>query len=104
MESNTLKSIWFMEGLSSQRDIIMAVIDARQSFDLSFRIIASHRGNRPEITSVADLSLVEPKGDTERLEFIKSVVAKENVITIQAGRNCRWMEETDGRLKRLVYR
>ncbi len=93
MEANTLKSIWFMEGLSSQRDIIMAVIDARQSLDLSFRIIASHRGSRPEITSVADLSLVEPKGDTERLEFIKSVVAENNVVTIQAGRNCRWMEE-----------
>lgn len=88
-----MKSIWFMEGLSSQRDIIMAVIEARQSLGLSFRVIASHRGNRPEITSVADLSLVEPKGDTERLEFIKSVVEQNNVVTIQAGRNCRWMEE-----------
>lgn len=81
-----------MEGLSSQRDIIIAVTEARQLLGQSFRIIASHSGNRPEITSVADISLVEPKDDDERLDFIKSVVLEYDVIAIQAGRNCRWME------------
>ncbi|CUB06663.1 ATP-grasp domain-containing protein [Marinomonas fungiae] len=88
-----MKSIWFMEGLSSQRDIIVATIEARQLLGLSFRVIASHRSNRPEITSVADISLVEPKGDAERVEFIKTVVLEHNVAAILAGRNCRWMEE-----------
>ena len=88
-----MKSIWYMEGLSSQRDIIMTVIETRRAMGLPFNIIASHSDNLPEITSVADLSLVEPKGDTERLEFIKLVVMENNVVTIQTGRNCRWMEE-----------
>lgn len=88
-----LKSIWFMEGLSSQRDIIIAVKEVRDTQSLSFNIIASHRGSRPEITSVADISFVEPKNDLDRLEFIKSVIGLHNVVSIHGGRNCRWLEE-----------
>ncbi|HHP5493069.1 TPA: ATP-grasp domain-containing protein [Aeromonas veronii] len=88
-----LKSIWFMEGLSSQRDIVLAVTDMRKQFGHAFKVIASHRGNRPEITSVADVSLTEPKQDSERLEFIKNVVAEFNVAAIHTGRNCHWFEE-----------
>ncbi len=88
-----LKSIWFMEGLSSQRDIVLAVTDMREKLGHAFKVIASHRGNRPEITSVADVSLTEPKQDSERLEFIKNVVAKFNVAAIHTGRNCHWFEE-----------
>ncbi|MGL5334632.1 MAG: ATP-grasp domain-containing protein [Enterovibrio sp.] len=88
-----MKSIWFMEGLSSQRDIIMAVQDLRQALSLPFRIIASHQDHRPEITSVADLSLVEPKNNADRIAFIKSIVAEHNVVAIQVGRNCSLMEE-----------
>jgi len=88
-----LNSIWFMEGLSSQRDIILAVKEARDLIQAQFKIIASHRGNRPEITSVADIALVEPKRDAERLEFIKKTVADHKVTSIHAGRNCAWFEE-----------
>lgn len=88
-----LKSIWFMEGLSSQRDIVLAVTDMREKLGHAFKVISSHRGNRPEITSVADVSLTEPKQDSERLEFIKNVVAEFNVAAIHTGRNCRWFEE-----------
>ncbi|HDU8490703.1 ATP-grasp domain-containing protein [Aeromonas hydrophila] len=88
-----LKSIWFMEGLSSQRDIVLAVTDMRKQFGHAFKVIASHRGNRPEITSVADVSLTEPKLDSERFEFIKNVVAEFNVAAIHTGRNCHWFEE-----------
>ena len=63
-----------MEGLSSQRDIILAVKEARDLIQAQFKIIASHRGNRPEITSVADIALVEPKRDAERLEFISAQI------------------------------
>lgn len=88
-----LKSIWFMEGLSSQRDIVLAVTDMRKQSGHAFKVIASHRGNRPEIISVADVSLTEPRLDSERLEFIKNVVAEFNVAAIHTGRNCHWFEE-----------
>ncbi|RKJ86240.1 carbamoyl-phosphate synthase large chain [Aeromonas veronii] len=88
-----LKYIWFMEGLSSQRDIVLAVMDMRKQFGHGFKVIASHRGNRPEIISVADVSLIEPKLDSERLEFIKNVVTEFNVVAIHTGRNCHWFEE-----------
>ncbi|MDM5103838.1 ATP-grasp domain-containing protein [Aeromonas salmonicida] len=87
------KAIWFMEGLSSQRDIVQSVIEMRESRNLTFTVIASHRSTRPEITSVADISLREPKADADRLCFIAEVVAVHNVVAIQAGRNCTWFEE-----------
>ena len=87
------KAIWFMEGLSSQRDIILSVMEMKKSCENPFLVIASHRSDRPEITSVADVSLVEPKADIARMQFIANVVAQYHVIAIQAGRNCAWFEE-----------
>lgn len=87
------KAIWFMEGLSSQRDIVLSVKEMKEAYGIPFLVIASHRGNRPEITSVADVSLVEPKDDAERLQFITKVVVDYHVVAIHAGRNCSWFEE-----------
>ena len=39
--------IWFLEGQSSQRDIL---IGAREALPADVKIFASHRRDRPEIT------------------------------------------------------
>lgn len=86
-------AIWFMEGMSSQRDLVLSTIQARQESGASFRVLASHRENRTEITSVADVGLVEPSDKDERLAFIVETVGKYNVKVIQAGRGCAWFEK-----------
>ena len=83
------KVIWFMEGLSSQRDILQAI----KSECPDITVIASHRHERSEILSEADHSYIEPTTDEERLKFISDVVGKHDVAVIHAGRNCRWFEE-----------
>lgn len=86
-------AIWFMEGMSSQRGILIAAAAARKDAGADFTIIGSHRANRPEIMSEADLSFHEPQCPQERLDFIVHIVGKHNVVAIQAGRGCRWFEE-----------
>ncbi len=81
-----------MEGLSSQRDILLSVKEAIPAIHL----IASHRSQRPEILSVADTSYLEPQNHTdeaEKLAFITDVVQKHNVQLIHCGRNCSWFEK-----------
>lgn len=81
-----------MEGLSSQRDILLSVKEAVPGIHL----VASHRSQRPEILSVADTSYLEPQNHTEeaeKLTFIRDVVQKHNVQLIHCGRNCSWFEK-----------
>ncbi|MEH3491554.1 carbamoyl-phosphate synthase large chain, partial [Enterobacter cloacae] len=47
------KKIWFMEGLSSQRDIIQGVKSFAQKNNFAITVFASHRNERNEILSVA---------------------------------------------------
>ncbi|MFS1162291.1 ATP-grasp domain-containing protein [Aeromonas salmonicida] len=93
------KAIWFMEGLSSQRDIVQSVIEMREEQQLSFTVIASHRSDRPEIISVADIALREPKVSDDRIHFIAEVVAKYNVVAIHSGRDCSWFETHRGTIE-----
>lgn len=88
-----LHAIWFMEGMSSQRDLILSTIQARNEFGLQFRVLASHRENRPEITGVADVGLIEPTDKDERLAFIMKTVSDYDVKVIQVGRGCAWFEK-----------
>ncbi|MDF7721031.1 carbamoyl-phosphate synthase large chain, partial [Enterobacter hormaechei subsp. xiangfangensis] len=48
------KKIWFMEGLSSQRDIIQGVKSFAKKNNFAITVFASHRNERNEILSVAD--------------------------------------------------
>lgn len=84
--------IWFMEGLSSQRDIIQSVNDFSRACGKPVTIYASHRNERNEILSLADFSLLEPKDDDRRLAFIEAIVKEHGINVIHTGRHCRWFE------------
>ena len=84
--------IWFMEGLSSQRDIIQSVNDFSKTCDRPITIYASHRNERNEILSLAHFSLIEPKDDEQRLAFIEAIVKEHAINVIHTGRHCQWFE------------
>ena len=59
--------IWFLEGQSSQRDVIAG---AREALPDAVRVFASHRQNRPEITGLADVAWREPQDNQERIAWV----------------------------------
>lgn len=75
--------IWLLEGQSSQRDII---IGAREALPAGVKIFASHRQDRPEITGLADVGLMEPKDNQERIEWVIQTAQANNIKVILAGR------------------
>ncbi|WP_300001328.1 ATP-grasp domain-containing protein [uncultured Cedecea sp.] len=87
--SNT---IWFMEGLSSQRDIISGIQAFFKKTHQAIRVIASHRHHRNEILSQADIALIEPVDEKYRLDFIAHTVKKYGVKALHCGRNSLWFE------------
>lgn len=82
--------IWFLEGQSSQREVIMG---AREALPAAVRIIASHRQAREEITGLADLALQEPRDNLERLEWILDTATQQGVKVLIAGRIGGFYEE-----------
>lgn len=80
------KSVWFMEGVSSQRDILTAVKKARAQGGYDFQVIASHRSNRPEILAEADHAYLEPVEAEQLLSFMQAVIARHNVVAVHAGK------------------
>jgi hypothetical protein len=75
--------IWFLEGQSSQRDII---IGARDALPPGARVFASHRQHRPEITAAADVSFIEPEDGGERIDWVLATATKYGIRVIVAGR------------------
>lgn len=75
--------IWFLEGQSSQREVIMG---ARAALPDSLRIVASHRQLRGEITGQADLALQEPEDDAERIDWVIDNARQLGVRVLVAGR------------------
>ncbi|MCV4265880.1 ATP-grasp domain-containing protein [Pseudomonas capsici] len=75
--------IWFLEGQSSQREVIMG---ARDALPKTVRIIASHRQDRPEITEQADVALQEPRNNAERIDWVIQTARELGVKVIIAGR------------------
>ncbi|HCC2748917.1 ATP-grasp domain-containing protein [Klebsiella pneumoniae] len=86
------KKIWFMEGLSSQRDIILGVKSFAEKNKQDIEVFSSHRKERNEILSVSDASFIEPKNEDDRLSFIHSVTTHHGINAIHTGRNCKWFE------------
>ncbi|BES86196.1 ATP-grasp domain-containing protein [Pectobacterium araliae] len=81
-----------MEGLSSQRDMILAIASFAKTRGADVTIFASHRNERNEILSLADCAFLEPKDETERLSFILTTVKTLGIHAIHAGRHGRWCE------------
>ena len=75
--------IWFLEGQSSQRDIILG---AREALPADVKIYASHRDDRPEITTGADVSFKEPRGAEERIAWVISTAKAHDIKVVLAGR------------------
>lgn len=75
--------IWFLEGQSSQRDVILG---AREALPSSVKIFASHRQDRPEITGTADVSLLEPKDPQLRTDWILQTAEENAIKVVLAGR------------------
>lgn len=75
--------IWFLEGQSSQRDILMG---AREALPAEVRIFASHRKDRPEITAQADVSFQEPMDNQERIDWVIATALEHRIKVILAGR------------------
>jgi biotin carboxylase len=75
--------IWFLEGQSSQREVIMG---AREALPASVKIIASHRHDRTEITGQADQAFQEPVANEERIDWVIETARSLEVKVIVAGR------------------
>ncbi|OBY48925.1 ATP-grasp domain-containing protein [Pseudomonas sp. AU12215] len=75
--------IWFLEGQSSQRDIILG---ARKALPAHIKICASHRQDRPEITANADVSFTEPTDNQERIDWVLDTAVTNGIKVILAGR------------------
>jgi biotin carboxylase len=89
--------IWFLEGQSSQRDIILG---AREALPAEVKIYASHRQDRPEITSVADVSFVEPADNQERIDWVIATAQAHQIKVVLAGRVGREFEHARERFER----
>lgn len=84
--------IWLMEGLSSQRDLIQGIRAFANLKQTDVTVIASHRNERHEILSQADIALTEPQDADDRLAFILTTVKKLGVEAIHTGRHAAWFE------------
>lgn len=85
-------TIWLMEGLSSQRDLIQGIRAFASLKQTDVTVIASHRNDRHEILSQADIALIEPQEAVDRLAFILATVKKLGVKAIHTGRHAAWLE------------
>ena len=75
--------IWFLEGQSSQRDVIAG---ARAALPETVRIFASHRQNRPEITGLADIGWREPLDNDARIAWVIEQARAQHIKVVLAGR------------------
>ena len=76
--------IWFLEGQSSQRDIILG---SKKSLPKDVKVYASHTGDRSEITSVADVSWIEPKEIGSRIDWVLDKATKHDIKVVLAGKS-----------------
>ncbi|WP_455233138.1 ATP-grasp domain-containing protein [Geopseudomonas aromaticivorans] len=75
--------IWFLQGQSSQRDVIEG---ARKALPAHIKIYASHTQDRPEITGMADVAWREPEDADERVEWVLAQAKAHGIKVILAGR------------------
>lgn len=80
---------WFAEGVSSQRDVVLAA--RQENPDVCF--LVSHHADRSEILSTGHKSVREPKHLSARLSFVQKTIAEHDVCLLHAGRSGQWYEE-----------
>ena len=99
-----LSAVWLAEGQSSQRDMLASLQSLKSNSNTPFRVIASHRHQRPEIFEFADNSYYEPSRSTgtnevndseqvnaepllPRWQFVLEQAQKNHVKVLLTGRN-----------------
>lgn len=82
--------LWFLEGQSSQRDVIRGARAALEPHGVG--VVGSHRHHRPEIVGEAHLALQEPDEIEARLPWVLETAFKLEVRAIVAGRSCETYE------------
>ena len=83
-------AVWLAEGQSSQRDMLQSLQALKPRYDLT--ILASHRHDRPEILTCADIAYREPDGRhlvSERALFVLKHARAHGVQVLLTGRNSR---------------
>ncbi|HLD66743.1 MAG TPA: ATP-grasp domain-containing protein [Pseudomonas sp.] len=85
--------IWFLEGQSSQREVIEA---ARLALPAEIKVYASHRQHRPEITGQADQAWREPAEDAERVPWVLEQARRHGIRVLLAGRAGQSFEPSRG--------
>lgn len=88
--------IWFLEGQSSQRDVILG---AREALANRGRVFASHRQERPEITHLADGAFREPEDGEARLGWVIDTALGHGIRVVVAGRAGRQYEAARARFE-----
>ncbi|MBC7541829.1 MAG: ATP-grasp domain-containing protein [Candidatus Sericytochromatia bacterium] len=88
--------MWFLQGQSSQRDVILA---AKAALGGQVSVLASHRQHRPEITDHADISLREPEDAEDRVTWVLAEAAARGVRIVHAGRATRAYEAARARFE-----
>lgn len=82
--------IWFLQGQSSQRDVIEG---ARKALPPAIKVYASHTQDRPEITGMADVAWREPSDPAERVEWVLAQAKAHGIKVILAGRKTAIYED-----------
>lgn len=82
-------SVWFTQGFSSQRDLLVALKNS--SLQPYLKTIGSHRQYRDEILSMADFSMLEPSVDYHH--FVLAQAIKNGVQLVIASHNHEKYEE-----------
>ncbi len=93
-----MSAIWFMEGLSSQGDLLKGAVSWACG---RYTIIGSHRKDRPEILQFADIAIREPEDASERLSWMETVISEQLVKLVHVGRDCQWFEEHRGAIEKM---
>ena len=85
-------SVWLTQGFSSQRDLLMSLNSSNIKSQIT--TIASHREQRDEILSVADISIIEPKVDG--CEFIlEQAIARQVQLVLVSHFNAKYEQHRD---------
>lgn len=80
-------AILYMQGVSSQRELILGAKTALASHSPShtIQVMASHSDHRHEILQAADVRYLEPKTGQDKYHFLKALIAKYPLKLIHAG-------------------
>jgi hypothetical protein len=73
--------IWFLEGPSSQREV---VLEAKRALPTHVKVYASHSSNRPEIIGGADVFLIEPDEIHNRIEWVITTARQHGIKVVHA--------------------